>query len=219
VMSASGRRIAFSAFEQRRRAVYVTAPGGTPERVCDDCLRATDWSRDEKTIMVFAGAPYRIETLVPASRQRTTILSNANYNLLYARYSPDNRWVSFTVRTQPGQGRIMIAPLDGPKPVPEAAWIRIADVTGGDWANWSADGSTLYFTSGRDGHNCFWGQRLDVESRMPVNEPFPVLHLHGRLYYEPGANWAGWSVRRGQIAMALGEDTGNIWMLSPDRSR
>ena len=49
VINASGARIAFSVFENDKRAVYVTAPGGVPEKLCEGCLRATDWSRDEKT--------------------------------------------------------------------------------------------------------------------------------------------------------------------------
>jgi Tol biopolymer transport system component len=45
--SPSGTRVAYSVYENDERVVYVSAPGGTPERVCDGCLRATDWSRDE----------------------------------------------------------------------------------------------------------------------------------------------------------------------------
>jgi hypothetical protein len=40
-----------------------------------------------------------------------------------------------------------IAPIDGPKPVPESAWIAIAEVGPGDWADGSPDGKTLYDTS------------------------------------------------------------------------
>jgi eukaryotic-like serine/threonine-protein kinase len=219
VSSASGDKIAFSVFERENRAVYVSAPGGPSERICEGCLRATDWSRDEKTILVFGGNPYQIDTLDVASHQRTPILKDPNYSLLYGRFSPDNRWVSFTVRTQPSQARIVIAQLNGQKPIPESAWITIAESTGGDWANWSPDGRTVYFSSTRDGHSCFWGQRIEALSHRPVGEPFPALHLHGRVYYQPGTAWGGWSVGGGRIAMVLAEDTGNIWTMSRLRSR
>lgn len=219
VTNAAGDKIAFSVFEKDNRAVYVSAPGGPPERVCEGCLRATDWSRDEKTLLVFVGDPYQVDALDIGSHQRTPILKHPHYNLLYARFSPDNRWVSYTVRTQPNRARIAIAPLDGPKPIPESAWITIAEETPGDWANWSPDGKTVYFSSIRDGHSCLWGQRIEAASGRRVGEPFAALHLHGRLYYQPGSMWGGWSIAGGRIAMLLAEDTGNIWMMSRLRWR
>jgi hypothetical protein len=197
----------------------VSAPGGVPEKVCEGCLRATDWARDGKTILVFAGDPYQIDVLDVASHQRTPILKHPNYNLLYGRFSPDNRWVSFTVRTQPDRARIAIAPLDGPKPIPESAWITISEEAPGDWANWSPDGKTVYFSSRRDGQSCLWGQRIEAVSRHSLGEPFAALHLHGRVYYQPGSMWAGWSVGGGRIAMLLSEDTGNVWIMSRSRSQ
>jgi Tol biopolymer transport system component/tRNA A-37 threonylcarbamoyl transferase component Bud32 len=210
VVNASGTRIAFSVFEKDKRVVYVSAPGGTPEKLCEGCLRATDWSRDEKTVLVFGGNPYQINVLDLASHQQTPLLKHANYNLLYGRFSPDNRWVSFTVRTEPNRGHIAIAPVDGPKPVPESAWITITPSEAQDWANWSPDGKTLYFTSSRDGHSCLWGQRLDASSHRPVGEAFAVQHLHGRLSYQK----EGWSAAGDRIGLVLHEEAGNIWMMS-----
>jgi len=189
----------------------MAAPGGTWEKLCEGCLRATDWSRDEKKLLVFGGNPYQIDVLDLASRRQTPLVKHADYNLLYGRFSPDNRWVSFTIRTEPNRGRIAIAPADGPAPVPESAWITIAPAEPEDWANWSPDGKTLYFPSRRDGHFCLWGQRLDARSRRPVGEPFAVLHLHGRVSYRQ----TGWSAAGGRIAMLLVEDIGNIWLMSP----
>ena len=196
--------------------VYVAAPGGTPEKLCEGCLQATDWSRDGKTIVVFGGNPYQINLLDLASRQQTPLLKHPSHPLLYGRFSPDNRWVSFTIRAEPNQGRIAIAPVDGPKPVPESAWIMIAQLDPEDWADWSPDGKTLYFPSGRDGHNCLWGQRLEASSHRPVGEAFAVQHFHGRVSYRSSN---GWSAAGGRIAMVLVEETGNIWMMSRSDAR
>ena len=114
VVNASGGRIAFSSFENGKRLVYVAAPGGPPEKLCEGCLRATDWSRDENELLVFGGNPYQINLLDIASHQQTPILKHASYPLLYGRFSPDNRWISFTARIGPNRGWIVIAPLDGP---------------------------------------------------------------------------------------------------------
>ncbi len=217
VISPSASRVAFSMFEKGDKIpVYVSSPGGTPEKLCEACLRATDWSRDEKSLLVFDGNPYQIDVLDLASHRKTPLLKHPDYAVLHGRFSPDNRWVSFTFRTEPNRGRIMIAPIDGPKPVPESAWIMIAEVGANDWANWSPDGHTLYFPSPRDGHNCLWGQRIEASSHHPVGDPFAVQHLHGRLSYAPGY---GWSAAGGRIAMLLVEQTGNIWMMSRSGAR
>ena len=210
VVNASGSRVAFSVFEKDKRVVYASAPGGAPEKLCEGCLRATDWSRDEHKVLVFCGNPYQINVLDLTSHQQAPLLKHPNYSLLYGRYSPDNHWVSFTVRTEPNRGHISIAPVDGPKPVPESAWITIAPSEAQDWANWSPDGKTLYFTSSRDGHRCFWGQRLDRTTHRPLGGPFPVQHLHGRLSYHS----EGWSAGGGRIGSILDETAGNIWMMS-----
>jgi len=210
VLTASGSRVAFSSFERDKRMVYAAAPGGTPEKLCEGCLRASDWSRDEKKLLVFGGSPYQINLLDVASHQQFPLLRHPAHNLLYGRFSPDDRWVSFTERIGPNRASIVIAPLDGLEAVPEDAWIRISEEGAEDWANWSPDGKTLYFTSGRDGHTCLWAQRLDAGSHKPLGEAFAVQHLHGRLYYRQ----SGWSAAGGRIAMVLEEDSGNIWMMS-----
>ena len=211
VINASGSRIAFSVYEgDGKRSVYVFTQGAALEKICDGCLRATDWSHDEKTLLIFGGGPYQINILNVASHQQITLLKHPTWNLLYGRFSPDNRWASFTARIQPNRSHIMIAPIDGPRPVPERLWIKIAEGAGEDWANRSPDGKTLYFTSARDGHFCLWGQRIEASSHRPVGEPFAVQHFHGRVSYQQG----GWSAAAGRIAMVLVEDTGNIWMMS-----
>jgi Tol biopolymer transport system component len=210
VANPAGNKIAFSSYENGKRLLYVSTPGGVPEKLCEGCLRATDWSRDEKALLIFGGNPYQINLLDIASRRQTALLKHAAHNLLYGRFSPDNRWVSFTERIQPNRGRILIAPIDGPKPVPESAWIKVAEERAEDWANWSPDGKTLYFTSARDGHFCLWGQRIDARSHTPVGPAFAVEHLHGRVSYQQG----GWSAAGGRIAMVLRETTGNIWLMS-----
>jgi serine/threonine protein kinase/Tol biopolymer transport system component len=210
VINASGSRIAYSVYERDKRVVYVSAPGGVPEKLCEGCLRATDWSHDATTLLIFGGSPYQINLLDLASHRQTPLLKDPKHSVLYGRFSPDNRWISFTVRTGPNQAYVEIAPIDGPKPIPENAWIKIAQVEAEDWANWAPDGSTLYFTSSMDRHFCLWGQRLTTSSHRLVGAPFPVQHFHGRLSYRQG----GWSAAGGRIGLVLEEDTGNIWMMS-----
>jgi Tol biopolymer transport system component len=218
-VNASGSRVAFSTNENDKRFVYVSAPGGVPEKLCEGCIRATDWSRDEKTLLVFAGSPHQVNFLDVASHQQTVLLKHPRYGLLYARFSPDNGWVSFTARVDANRGWIMIAPVAGiddePKPVPESAWIKIAEERADDLANWSPDGKTLYFTSARDGHRCLWGQRIDARSHQPEGEAFAAEHFHGRASFEG----SGWSAAGGRVVIALAEGTGSIWMMPRSGAR
>lgn len=215
VLSGSGSMVAYSAFEGDKRVVYMSAPGGVPEKLCEACPFAMSWSRDEKTLLMLGGIPYQVNALDIASHRQTPILKDPRYSLLYARFSPDDRWVSFTVRTQVNRARIAIAPLGGSSPVPESAWIYIAEVGPRDSSNWSPDGKTLYFFSPRDGHRCLWGQRIDPISHHPQGAPFAVQHFHGRLAYRD----VEWSAGGGRIVMVLNEDSGNIWMMSRQGAR
>jgi hypothetical protein len=102
-----------------------------------------------------------------------------------------------------------------PKPIPESAWVTIAEAEPDDYANRSPNGKTFYFTSSRDGYSCQWGQRVDEGSRQAVGEAFAVQHFHGRLSFDHG----GWSVAAGRIAIPLVEKTGNLWMMSRSGGR
>jgi Tol biopolymer transport system component len=210
VANASGTRIAFSVYEKDKRVVYASSPGGAPEKLCEGCLRATDWSLDSQRILVFAGDPYQINILDIASRKQTPLVTHPHYPVLYGRLSPDNNWVSFTARIRPGHGLIAVAPVDGTKPVAESAWITIAEAASDDYANWSPDGKTLYFTSGQDGYNCLWAQRIDGQSHRPLGEAFAVQHFHGSLPFQHG----GWSAADGRITISLAEKRSSIWLMS-----
>ena len=219
VVSPSGANIAFAVNEEDgTRTVYVAAAGSEPEKVCEGCVRPTDWSSDEKTLLIFASTPYQINLLDVATHQQTPLVKHPTEHLLYGHFSPDNRWISFTIRTSPTRARVAIAPFNGPRSIPESAWIMIADVSTEDWANWSPDGRTLYFPSERDGHRCLWGQRIDTVGHRPVGEPFAAWHFHGRASYAYCCQ-DGWSAAAGRIAIALKEDTGNIWLMSRPRTR
>jgi len=210
VINDSGSHIAFSVYEKGKRSLYASTFEGPPEKLCDGCLRATDWSRDGREVLVFGGDPYQINLLETASRKQTTVIKHPTYPVLYARFSPDERWVSFTVRRELGRGRIMLAPINRANPPAENDWIAIAEAGSDDYANWSSDGNTLYYTSNRDGFNCLWGQRIDARSRRPLGAPFAVQHFHGRFYFGHG----GWSAAKDRIAISLMERKGDIWAMS-----
>jgi eukaryotic-like serine/threonine-protein kinase len=210
VISRSGRKIAYSVYESDKRVVYVVGSDHSPEKLCEGCLRATDWSRDENTLLIFGESPYQIKLLSLASHKQTPVLRHDKYNLLYGRFSPDNRWISFTVRMSANLAKIAIAPLNGAQPIPENTWITIADVALDDYADWSPDGKTLYFSSPKDGNSCLWAQHIDPTTGRPVGKEFVVQHFHGRITF----GHAGWMAAGGQIGFALVDITSNVWTMS-----
>ncbi len=84
VMNSSGSRIAFSTYEENdKRSIYVAAPGGPPVRVCEACLRATDWSRDDKVhYWCSAAAPTKSTFSMwrPIVRRRSCATRRINYS-------------------------------------------------------------------------------------------------------------------------------------------
>ena len=211
-LSGTGNRVAYSRYERDKRSVYVVAgSGGTPELLCADCLRATDWSHDESAILLMEGSPYRISRIDVGTKKRSLLLRHSSFHVLYGRFSPDDRWISFTVRQPNNRSWITIAPVEGTTtPVKEEAWIRISEEGPEDRANWSSDGNTLYFTSARDGYLCLWGQAIHAVTRRPIGKAFAAYHFHQR----PVLQQLGWSFEGGRLAVTLMESTGNIWLMS-----
>ena len=152
----------------------------------------------DRTLSRFAARQTYIESLLVAewlwNTKRTseavgeTSISSARaskYSLVNARFSPDNRWVSFTARIEPNRGWIMIAPVDGPKPVPRARGSRLRKQAPRTGPTGRPTGRRC--TSPRRGMGrCLWGQRIDARSHRPEGEAFTAEYFHGRASLDPG---------------------------------
>jgi hypothetical protein len=102
--------------------------------------------------------------------------------LFEIRASPDYRWVSFSkLAPDGGTFRAFIAgsPFDAAVFPPEHDWIAVTPAEEiAQKAAWSADGAVLYFVSVRDGFTCLWAQRLDRNTKLPLEPAFAVYHSH-----------------------------------------
>ena len=112
------------------------------------------------------------------------MVRHPSFHVLYGRFSPDNRRVSFIVRRPNNRSWIAVAPLDGsPKPIAEEAWIKISEEGPEDRANRSSDGKTLYFTSRRDGWLCLWGSGLMGRRADPRERLLPhTIFISARFF-------------------------------------
>jgi hypothetical protein len=148
------------------------------------------------------------------SHDRIQILQHSKYNLMQARFSPDERSIAFVARMDSGRSEILVAPYQNETRSPESSWIALTDGRSWDTApQWSPDGKLVYFTSGRDGFRCIWAQRVDA-SRKPAGDPIAVYHFH-TARRSPGLvpfNGMDMFVGRNEIFLSLGDLSGTIWM-------
>lgn len=222
-ITADGTRVSYMVDEGRKASIYlIDVNRGVPEKICDDCIRPWDWSPDGTKLLYLipegrAGRPQAglaLGLLDAATRQKSQYLEHSKYGLARARFSPDGRWISFTVFETPTFVRIMIAPFEASEPG-EEKWITITDnTTFHDKARWSPDGNLLYFVSDRDGYRCIYARRLEPGTKRPLGGVFDVYHSHSarRSLMGMGFRFLEISVTRDRMFFNLGETTGNIWM-------
>ncbi len=150
------------------------------------------------------------------------ILKDPALTLVPDSFSPDGKWITMHSITNNPTGHtdrnIWIVPfnvdLAGNLPG-EERWIKATSEPSGTdrEAQWSPDGSLLYFLSERDGYRCIWAQRLASASKRPVGAPFVVQHIHGRRLslLDLGTGAIGLSIAKNRLIFSMNEVTaGNI---------
>jgi len=141
---------------------------------------AWDWSSDGKWILGGSDRQSpgrRLLCLFPiaaaphAETQMRVITSHPEENLYQARFSPDNRWVSFIAAkaVEAGVSTIYVVPASG------GEWRRITEGKYfDDKPRWEPSGRKLYFISNRTGFFNVWGIGFDPASGQAIGDPFRV---------------------------------------------
>jgi Tol biopolymer transport system component/predicted Ser/Thr protein kinase len=227
-ISRDGSKVAYQGGVEPRGTIYVVAlgTGGAPgvvEKVCDDCGRPDDWSPDLTKILLLnprggPGGAGRLQLLDLAAGGQPLVVEHPKNFVGSSRLSDDGHWISFVETPAASRRQIFIASLRGRTPVPQSEWIPITDGSGLDREpRWSPDANLLYFLSERDGFRCFWAQSLESATKRPIGAAFPVQHFHRSRfdlrYSDTGT--VGFALARDKIVFAMGETTGNIWMVQP----
>ncbi|HEV2486531.1 MAG TPA: winged helix-turn-helix domain-containing protein [Terracidiphilus sp.] len=214
--SPDGKELIYRTYEDRTAVAYeVSLSGNDRQPICENCSDY-GWSSDKKRLALVGASPAGISILELATKKRTALLRDPEYQLWNARFSPDDHWISFNA-TEPGRSRIFITPATGLTLVPREDWIAIPSDGWDDKPRWSPDGNTLYFVSDRDGFRCIWAQRLDSK-KHPLGDPIPVFHAHesSRSMSRVGPGDLSISVARDQIVFNMSERNGNLWLTSLD---
>ncbi|MBI4905389.1 MAG: protein kinase [Acidobacteria bacterium] len=217
MISPDGSWVAVSLRVDGNRLVQVlSAKGGAPKTLCDDCA-VRNWAADGKRLLISKGPNTGL--LDPTSGATNLFLPLGSYrNHSAPRMLPDDRWIVWYTATGNDHSRMFIAPVKEGT-VPEREWIPVTD--GSAWdvlPAFSPDGKTLYFMSQRDGFRCYWAMKIDVVTRKPAGQPYPVHHFHSaRLspaYVRVGLIES--DVARDKIVFTMAERTGNIWLADLD---
>jgi serine/threonine protein kinase len=147
----------------------------------------------------------RVET------QMRVVTSHPDYDLWQARFSPDERWISFNAvsATDTGVSTIYVVPASG------GEWRRITEGKYRDSkGRWSPDGKAIYFVSSRAGFFNIWGIRFDPTAGEPVGAPFRVTAFDspGQIL-SPDVNLIQTALTADRFVLPIMEVSGNIWIL------
>ncbi len=166
------------------RSFVVLSVSGNDEQVLATVGKAPgvpyDWSVDGRWILGsvdYQNAGRLALCLFPLGAASLTeaniqiIASHPEQNLYQARFSPNDRWISFTAAKamEAGISTIHVIPAAG------GEWRQITEGKYfGDKPRWSSDGRKLYFISNRTGFFNLWGMGFDPASGQTMGEPFRV---------------------------------------------
>lgn len=122
--SPDGSRVAFSRTANGRRRIEIAdTAGGLPSTICDDCVAPAGWSHDGKRLLYTAAAPFRLLQYDFSSHKTTEVARHATWSLQRARFSPDDRWITFHTANSPNVRQIYSAPARLRETVPQQSWI------------------------------------------------------------------------------------------------
>ena len=207
VLSADGGELAYNA----RGIFRVSLPDGRPERIGrNGSDRISSWSADGKRMLLQRGWG-GVSLLNTENGDDRDFLRDDNAPVLEARFSPDGKWVAFTLAVRP-HPQIFIVSAAEPH---ERIAVTEEDVSAGSPA-WSPNGNQIYYLTQCQGFRCIWARRLDARSKHPQGDPFAIRHFHHARYsllsgIDPQN--VGLAVAGDKLVFGMFETTGNIWSL------
>jgi len=204
--------------------LVLMASGGGAEQTLvtagDSGVSAWDWSLDGKWILGGLDRQptgrrsiclFPISAAPHAEAQMRMIASDPEKNLYQARFSPNQKWISFIAAkaTEAGISTIYVVPASG------GEWRRVTEGKYfDDKPRWSLDGRRIYFVSHRTGFFNVWGIDFDPLTGEAKGEPFRVTNFESptRMIL-PQVNIMEMALAADRIVLPIMEVSGGIWIL------
>lgn len=228
--SRDGRQLAYLRLRQvnntTERAFALLPIGGGDEQIVafagDAPGVAYDWSANGSQILGsidrqrsgrLALGLFSLGSRASAAANVQIIASHPDQNLYQARFSPNDRWISFIAAKATDAGISTVYAISATEAGSE--WQQITEGKYfDDKPRWGPDGRTLYFISNRTGFLNVWGIRVDPATGKAVGEPFRVTT------FESPGQMILTDVRSMEMALSANrlilpvmEVSGGIWML------
>jgi Tol biopolymer transport system component/predicted Ser/Thr protein kinase len=176
-----------------------------------------DWTADGRQFLANCAPPMKNGSLCmfPRDAQKAAdgrqILDDPDFLVWQARFSPDDRWISFNAVSLK-QANVSIV---GVMPAAGGRWIPLSSAS--QWADkprWGADGRAIYFISNRGSpFYDVWGIRFDPEHSRAVGDEFRVTrHADPAHLIAYGVN-ATIAVSAQRLAVPITDIKGSIWIL------
>jgi Tol biopolymer transport system component len=189
----------------------VRLPDGKTERIARrGGEQAASCSPDGKRVLVQRG--WRgLGLLEIETGHEREFLRGDRFPIVEARFSPDGKWVAYTLAARP-HPQIFVVAVEAPEQPIEVT----PDTSSAVSPAWSADGNQLYFLTPCQGFRCIWARRLEPQRKKPLGEPFPVRHFHHARYgltsgIDPQN--VGLVAARDKLVFGMFETVGNVWSL------
>jgi eukaryotic-like serine/threonine-protein kinase len=112
----------------------------------------------------------------------------------------------------------MIAPVRNGRAASESEWTAVTEGRfSDDKPQFSPDGSSVYFTSDRDGYLCIWRQRLDPLTKHLVGAPAGYEHFHNSMGRDAASYpyylfMSDLTVARDKVLINLPRGRDDLWM-------
>jgi len=236
IWSRDGTRVAYTYLRGERprieSAVAYRQLGGTERFLtpwsADVHFVPTDWTPDGTAVLglFVPGVPGTPPTSValwpvssPAAHQpeRVLLSSPEGAQIWCASFSPDARWILFTVMREVQNFGLSLELAVARPGTSVEQWVRIAP--GHQWPDkprWGADGKTIFFISNgsTSSYLNLWDARFDPQLGRPIGEPMPLTHFDSaKMAISPYIDESYLGVSPRHAVLQMTSVTGSIWML------
>jgi Tol biopolymer transport system component len=210
LFSPDGSTVSFSSADNNVWNIYlVSASGGAPETICDDCGIISDWTADGRYV-TGNDLPGRLWLMDLRTRRMKYLLNMAEGTRLSAgTFSPDENWIRYLKVDRNPLPTSYIAPIREGGLIQQEHTILAAQ---GNLPRWSPAGNFLYGWSQIDGFMCLWTQRLDPATKQPLGPLKEIFHLHDSRRSLGNEGEFEISIRRNRLVFSIRERSSNIWM-------